>query len=262
MNHSQTNFLFDALKTLLNSGGSVLFLICGTIALVSAIGTIAAKSPLRAAMSLLLHIVSLAGLYISLHAHLLGALQLIVYAGAVVVLFVFVIMLIGPTSDLHGTFRGLMVRICGAVLMILIGGTIAGQLMHVKGEHIYTALEPTGVVPSLSDRQMPAKEGETPSKVQIARIAGCAPGQGPECGQYGGVGALGSAIYKDDLVPFEIVSVLLLVAIIGAIAVARGRSAEEAAARKASRLAAEAADREQLAREKELSAQVAASGGH
>lgn len=68
---------------------------CGALALITALGTIAARSPLRSAMALLFHIIALAGLYLSLHAHVLAAMQLLVYAGAVVVLFVFVIMLLG-----------------------------------------------------------------------------------------------------------------------------------------------------------------------
>src|SRR5688572_11676662 len=80
----------------MSTGGELLFLLCGTVALITAVLTITMRTPLRAAMSLLGHIVSLAGLYLSLHAHLLAAIQMIVYAGAVVVLFVFVIMLMGP----------------------------------------------------------------------------------------------------------------------------------------------------------------------
>ena len=67
-------------------------------ALITAAGTVLMQNPIRAAVSLLAHIVSLAALYLSLHAHFLAALQLIVYAGAVVVLFIFVIMLIGPVE--------------------------------------------------------------------------------------------------------------------------------------------------------------------
>ncbi|MBC7171239.1 MAG: NADH-quinone oxidoreductase subunit J, partial [Polyangiaceae bacterium] len=63
--------------------------------------TVAAKRPLRAAVGLLVNIVSLAGLYLTLSAEFLAAIQLIVYAGAVVVLFVFVIMLIGPDAKVE-----------------------------------------------------------------------------------------------------------------------------------------------------------------
>jgi NADH-quinone oxidoreductase subunit J len=95
-----------------------------------------------------------------------------------------------------------------------------------------------------------------------AIVEGCAPGQGAECDQFGGVHAFSQGLYVNGVVPFELISMLLTVAIIGAIAVARGRSAEEAEqlARRRAELEVKAAA--QLAREKELSAEVAASGGH
>jgi NADH-quinone oxidoreductase subunit J len=68
-----------------SGGGELVFLICAIFALVSAVLTVSMRSPLRAAVALLAHVGSLAGLYLSLHAHLLAAIQLLVYAGAVVV---------------------------------------------------------------------------------------------------------------------------------------------------------------------------------
>ena len=57
------------------------------------------SNPIRGAMGLLLLILSVAGLFLALHAQFLAAIQLIVYAGAIVVLFLFVIMLLGPERD-------------------------------------------------------------------------------------------------------------------------------------------------------------------
>ena len=82
----------------MSGGGQLIFLLCAVVAIVTAVLTVSLRSPLRAAVSLLAHILSLAGLYLTLHAHLLAAIQLLVYAGAVVVLFIFVIMLIGPSA--------------------------------------------------------------------------------------------------------------------------------------------------------------------
>ncbi len=213
----------------MSSAGGLVFIVAAAVALLSAIGTIAMRNPLRCAVMLLFHILSLAGMYLTLHAHLLAALQLIVYAGAVVVLFVFVIMLIGPTAETKLQWRGVMVRVASGAIMALIGAAIAFQLADVA-------------------RDKP-------------NIDLCPDGQA-ECGQFGGVEALGQVIYSDAAVPFEIVSILLLVAIIGAIAVARGRTAEEALAAKERRLAEEAVRAAELEREKRLAAEVAAHGGH
>ncbi|MET0339818.1 MAG: NADH-quinone oxidoreductase subunit J [Polyangiales bacterium] len=192
------------------------FALCASVAIISAFGTVASRTPIRAALSLLAHILSLAGLYISLYAHLLAAMQLIVYAGAVVVLFVFVIMLIGPTEEPKGPIaKGGAARVLSVCLMIGVGVSIAAGV--------------GGIMP------------ETPV------IEGCADGV-PECRQFGGVQGVAAVLYRDAAVPFELVSILLLVAIVGAIAVARGRTLGERRRLKAQQ-------------ERELAARVAASSG-
>jgi hypothetical protein len=74
-----------------------------------------------------------------------------------------------------------------------------------------------------------------------ALIEGCPEGSGAECQQFGGVEAFSRALYVDGAMPFELISILLTIAIVGAIAVARGRTAEEVEAlrrRKAEQAAA------------------------
>ncbi|MFH1264826.1 MAG: NADH-quinone oxidoreductase subunit J [Planctomycetota bacterium] len=175
--------------------GNVLFLVCGVVALVSAFGTVTVRSPIRAALSLLVHIVALAGLFLTLHAHLLAFLQLIVYAGAVVVLFVFVIMYVGPVpaSDKPPALSLAKLFSTGAALLIM------------------------SVTTAVVARQKAFWPG----------IAGC-PGGNAECGQFGGVDALSRALFNDGVVPFELVGVLLTVAVVGAIMVAHNppRSSE------------------------------------
>src|SRR6478609_815448 len=80
------------------NAGNVFFALCSVAALVGAICTVLARNPIRGAMGLLLTIVGIAGLFLKLNAQFLAAIQLIVYAGAVVVLFVFVVMLLGPDA--------------------------------------------------------------------------------------------------------------------------------------------------------------------
>src|SRR6187402_3448413 len=78
--------------------GNVFFLVASVVALFGAFMTIASRSPIRSAVGLLITIVGIAALFLMLNAQFLAAIQLIVYAGAVVVLFVFVIMLLGPDA--------------------------------------------------------------------------------------------------------------------------------------------------------------------
>ena len=214
----------------MSSAGIGLFLACGLVAMLSAIGTVVVKSPIRAAMCLLTHIVALSGLFLSLHAHLLAALQLLVYAGAVVVLFVFVIMLMGPAVPETRTTRGLVTKTVAASLMGIATLAIASVLMSEGGARPI--------------------------------IAACKPGQGAECGQFGGVSGFSHYLFGQVPVPFELISILLTVAIVGAIAVARGRSAAEVEAIRKAQAERAAAEEAKLAREQALSAEVAAHGGH
>ena len=203
---------------------TIYFAIFGTVAVLTAFGAVAARTPIRSALSLLGHILALAALYIALHAHLLAAMQLIVYAGAVVVLFVFVIMLIGPMQEpRQATQSGTIARVLSVCVMAGVGISIAAAV--------------GGVMP------------EAPI------IEGCADGA-PECSQFGGVRAIASTLYRDAAVPFELVSMLLLVAILGAIAVARGRTLHEG--RRLRKKTAATVDAE---RQAELATQAAASSG-
>jgi NADH-quinone oxidoreductase subunit J len=149
--------------------GNGLFLFCAVLALVSAFGTIIVKSPIRAAMCLLAHIVALSGLFLTLHAHLLAALQVLVYAGAVVVLFVFVFMLLGPVASEQPTTRGLFVKATAAALMGVITLAVMATVAGVSAERPI--------------------------------IEGCAAGQA-ECRQFGGVEGFSHALFVDGVVPF------------------------------------------------------------
>ncbi len=214
----------------MTAGGEALFAFCALVAVLSALGTVIVHSPIRAAMSLLAHIIALSGLFLLLHAQLLAALQMLVYAGAVVVLFVFVIMMIGPSVPEPPVLRGMVTKTAAIAIMVVLTAILAFSLMPVHMPDI--ALGP------------------------------CLPGEGAECDQFGGVGAFSQSLFLDGLVPFELISVLLTVAIVGAIAVARGRSREEVAASQHKRDAQAKAAAEQGAREQAMAAEVSAHGGH
>lgn len=170
------------------SFANALFWVCSLGALLGAIATIAARNPIRNAMGLLLTISSMAGLYLTLSAEFLAATQLIVYAGAVIVLFVFVIMLLGPDANATADTRGAFPRVAGAV-----GAGLMALLM------MFFALR--------------ANDGLHPMP--------------PARSELGTVEAVGKEIFTKALVPFEIVTVLFLAAIIGAVALARGRQKHE-----------------------------------
>jgi NADH-quinone oxidoreductase subunit J len=167
----------------MNALGPGLFYVSALTALVGALSTVLARSALRSAMGLLLAILGIAGLYVTLSAQLLAAVQLIVYAGAVVVLFVFVIMVLGPSGQAGADGSTLRTRALGAALFALgaLGTLVLVHRAGTGGPHVF-------------DRP---------------RL------------EMGSVWALGSALFGDGMVAFELSGVLLLAAIVGVMAVTR-----------------------------------------
>ena len=132
------------------------------------------RSPVTSAMFLVLTIVSLAGLFVLLHAFFLAAVQVLVYAGAVIVLFLFVIMLLDLKAEERRRVKAL---------------SIGGGLVSV-GAILAIFLSNLLKVP-LGASELPALEG--------------------------GTVPLGKLLFTEYLLPFEIVSVLLLVAMVGVV---------------------------------------------
>jgi NADH-quinone oxidoreductase subunit J len=164
------------------------FGLCTLLALIGGVVTVAAKNPIRGAMGLLVTIIGIAGMYLLLSAELLAAIQIVVYAGAVVILFLFVIMLLGPSASEPGDARGAVSRYAGAGLFVLTSAGLLSVIMRMGGETL-TTLPPAG------------------------------PGMGT-------IEVIGREIFTKDVVPFEISGVLLLIAVIGAVAVARSKHSE------------------------------------
>jgi NADH-quinone oxidoreductase subunit J len=132
------------------------------------------RNPVTSAMFLVLTIASMAGLFVLLHAFFLAAVQILVYAGAVIVLFLFVIMLL----DLKQEERR-KIKTVGAILGVVSVGAILGIFLASLKQS----------APTFPD--VPALEGATVP--------------------------LGQLLFTQYLLPFEIVSVLLLVAMVGVI---------------------------------------------
>lgn len=132
------------------------------------------RNPVTSAMFLVLTIVSLAGLFVLLHAFFLAVVQVLVYAGAVMVLFLFVIMLLDLKAEEHrhltvaGVVAGLVA--VGAIIALFLQGLARSPLSSAPA----TTLE-------------------------------------------GGTRPLGKLLFSQYLLPFEIVSVLLLVAMVGVV---------------------------------------------
>jgi NADH-quinone oxidoreductase subunit J len=164
------------------NAGSLLFAVCALLCSFGALTVVISKNPIRGAMGLLTTILGIAGLFLRLSAEFLAAMQLLVYAGAVVILFVFVVMLLGANAhvtDRHSG-RSLFARAAAGVLLLLVG--VACVILFSSGAfHDFPIIEST----------------------------------------HGTVESVGGLLFRDGLVPFEVATVLLIVAVVGAIAVAR-----------------------------------------
>src|SRR6187551_1266064 len=116
--------------------GNVFFVVASVVALLGAIMTIASRSPIRSAVGLLITIVGIAALFLMLDAQFMAAIQLIVYAGAVVVLFVFVIMLLGPDAGQGptGVPKARSSRAIAGILMAALAAAAGVLLFPAMGE--------------------------------------------------------------------------------------------------------------------------------
>jgi len=160
------------------------FGLCTLLTLVGGLITVAARNPIRGAMGLLTTIIGIAGMYLLLSAEFLAAVQIMVYAGAVVVLFLFVIMLLGPSSLSGRDTRTWSARYLAATVFLLTSGTAFYLLGRVAGPTTQFGPAPRGL---------------------------------------GTIEGIGKELFTTELLPFEISSALLLVAVVGAVAVARGK---------------------------------------
>lgn len=158
----------------------------------AALGVVLSKNPLHGALSLVVAFFFLSAIYVLLGAHFVGILQVIVYAGAIMVLFLFVIMLLALSDTDLG--KG---RVTGAKV---IGGVFSVGLIVIGLQALGMRLEPGGrLVVELGRgfRQIPAT--------------------------FGTVAAVAQKLFTEFPLQFEAVSLLLLVAIAGAVVVAKGR---------------------------------------
>jgi NADH-quinone oxidoreductase subunit J len=156
-----------------------LFLIFGAICVAAAVNLLVQRHPISSALSLIVVMGSLAVLYLLLGAEFVAVIQVIVYAGAIMVLFVFVIMLLnaGVEERTHGSRIAIQFGAPGAVLFVI--AVIWSLLRRGPDEML-----PVGAM-------------------------------------YGSPEAIGKLLFRDFLLPFEVTSVLILIAIMGAVVLAR-----------------------------------------
>ncbi len=161
----------------------VLFLIFAALCVGGAINLLVQRHPINSALSLVLVTGSLALIYLLLGAEFVAAIQIIIYAGAVMVLFIFVIMLLNA---------GVEEETRGSRVAILLG--VPGLILGISAAVWVLVTSKAGL-----------------GSVAIGQLHGTAPN-------------MGRLLFRDFLLPFEVTSVLILIAIMGAVVLARRES--------------------------------------
>ena len=155
--------------------GEVLFFVAGIGAVAGAIGVVAVRNPFYSVLALVSHLLCLAALFLLLRAEFVAAAQVVVYAGAVMVLYVFVVAYVGSGEEIAG---GTALRILGPLFAELSIAIVGSGLQGIDTE-------------------------------------------GPEIkASFGSPEAIGKLLLEKFLIPFELASLLLLIAAVGAIVLA------------------------------------------
>jgi NADH-quinone oxidoreductase subunit J len=170
---------------------AAVFAVCAVIVLAGALGVVLSRNPVHSALSLVGTLFGVAILFIVQNANFLAAVQVIVYAGAIVVLFLFVIMLLGVdrTDDLDTD-----PLVAQRPLALIAGLALGAGLVAVLVTSTVTGVRSSGA----------AIKADVPDVDQIGRL-----------------------LFTSYLFPFEVTSVLLVIAVVGAVLLSRARPGDQ-----------------------------------
>ncbi|PWN06194.1 NADH-quinone oxidoreductase subunit J [Rhodohalobacter mucosus] len=159
-----------------------IFVVLSVLAIASALGMVMSNSTVNSALLLVVNLVTLSGVYLLLQAQFLALIQILVYAGAIMVLFLFVIMLLNVDKE-ESLFDKFRVKY---LLAFLLGVIVFAQILYSIGGV-------TDMLPEISSEMI----------------------------QVGTVESLGDVLYTDYLFAFEMTAILLTAAVVGALMVAQ-----------------------------------------
>jgi NADH-quinone oxidoreductase subunit J len=171
---------------------SIVYSTLAVVAVGSALGVVFGRSPVASLLFMVSALASVAGIYVILEAHFLAAIQVMVYAGAIMVLFLFVIMLLNLGHDYQRDLKGWAWSMVALVVSGGIGGVLVQRFLALRGTGLSLGLaQPNG---NALDRSIQ---------------------------ELGALGVIAEPLYTTYVVPFEITGILLLVAIVGALVLAK-----------------------------------------
>ena len=175
----------------------ILFILFAVVAVGGAVGVVIGRSPVASLLFMVATLASVAGIYVLFEAHFLAAIQVLVYAGAIMVLFLFVIMLLNLGHDYRADLR----YGSWSLLSLVVGGLTAGVLMQGFSGDVGADLLEDGAAAAAA--------------IDAAVI------------EKGAVGVIADPLFTDYVVAFELMGLLLLVAIVAAVVLAKPRGLGE-----------------------------------
>ncbi|TGL48867.1 NADH-quinone oxidoreductase subunit J [Leptospira kemamanensis] len=181
----------------------LLFVFFGTVTVITALSVIFQKNPVVSAVSLVFTFFSLAGIYGIMGALFIATMQVLVYAGAIMVLVVFVLMLLSQRAETLSRYRKHPIR------LVLLSIFVIGFFFL-----LYSAL--TTGVPHSEQMGKGYENAEYSFPIQGTATVNAK----------GNVATVGASTYLDYLLPFEMISILLLVAVLGAVILAKKKLTE------------------------------------
>ena len=168
---------------------AIVFYTLSALILGFAVLVIAARNTVHSALFLIANFLSVAVVYVALGAEFLAVIQVLVYAGGIVVLYLFVVMLV----NLKNPPEARVDRRRRSRTGLILAGALLAEITAIL---VYSAARPNAVAPVAADAGLPAGNTER----------------------------IGLLLYTDYLIPFEVASILLLVAMVGAVVLARRES--------------------------------------
>ncbi len=193
-------------------GMALLFWAFALISVVGALFVISRRNLIAAVMGMVGSFLGIAAIYMMLYAQFLAVIQMLVYAGAIMVLFVFVVMILNRPEDEPVAPSGRAGQVLGGLAILYLVGRLIMMLTHVEPANVEVAMNAPPPAPAQC--------------IEWQKIDPRSDNNGLTCTQserpdWGSIKAVGGDLFGPGLFPFEAISILLLVAVVGAIAIAR-----------------------------------------
>ncbi|MGJ8696570.1 MAG: NADH-quinone oxidoreductase subunit J family protein [Verrucomicrobiaceae bacterium] len=190
---------------------SVLFYLFSFLAVIGAVLLVSFRNPVSSALSMVLSFVGMAGLFIGLNAFFVGIVQILVYAGAIMVLFVFIIMLLDLSEETKAKFKTPSV-IAGILLPLLLVFQVLGVIQKGPVNDAFSEINPAVLAAAA---ESPELEGQTEIIKSLTH---------EKTPQLPDTNLIGMTLFRHYNFPLQVMGVLLLVATVGVVVLSKRSS--------------------------------------